>query len=118
MPDQAKKEPARAIVHAAVRKSIATRRERIDPFVDRHFTLAGSLALHRRAIGWDLLGAPANLFLAGPALSVKLASWAAWRAGNHRLAAWLGGGRLLVGTVDAREVVGQVGDQLLGVACT
>ena len=81
MTDLAQQELARAIVDDAVRKYIATRRERIDPFVDRHFTLAGSLALHRQAVGWDLLRAPANLFLAGPALSVKLASWAARRAG-------------------------------------
>src|SRR5258707_15398864 len=106
MPDQAKKEPARAIVHAAVRKSIATRRKRIDPFVDRHFTLSGSLALHRRAIGWDLLRAPANLFLAGPALSVELASWAARRVGNYRFGAWVGGRPLLGETQLAREVRG------------
>jgi len=87
MTGRAQEELTRAIVDDAVRKYIATRRERIDLFVDRHFTLAGSLELHRRAIGWDLLRAPANLFLAGPALSVKLASWAARRAGNHRLEA-------------------------------
>jgi hypothetical protein len=104
MTDLTQKELAHAIVHDAVRKYIATRRECIDPFVDRHFTLAGSLALHRQAIGWDLLRAPANLFLAGPALSVKLASWAARRAGNHRLAAWLGGRRLLVETDVACDV--------------
>src|SRR5258705_2616627 len=92
---------------------MATRRKRIDPFVDRHFTLSGSLALHRRAIGWDLLRAPANLFLAGPALSVKLASWAARRAGNHRLAAWLAGRRLLVETDVTREVEWLVATQLL-----
>ena len=46
MTDLAQQELACAIVHDAVRKYIATRRERIDPFVDRHFTLAGSLALH------------------------------------------------------------------------
>src|SRR5258707_12617349 len=61
MTDRAQEELTRAIVHDAVRKYIATRRERIDLFVDRHFTLAGSLELHRRAIGWDLLRAPANL---------------------------------------------------------
>jgi hypothetical protein len=75
MTSPSEEELARAIVQDAVHKYIATRRERIDPFVDRHFTLAGSLALHRRAIGWDLLRAPANLFLAGPALSVKLVQW-------------------------------------------
>jgi len=98
-------------------KYIATRRERIDPFVDRHFTLVGSLALHRRAIGWDLLRAPANLFLAGPALSVKLASWAAGRAGNPRLAAWLGGRRLLVETDVARKVEWLVATELLEIPC-
>src|SRR5258705_8899300 len=92
---------------------MATRRKRIDPFVDRHFTLSGSLALHRRAIGWDLLRAPANLFLAGPALSVELASWAARRGGNHRVAAWLAGRRLLVGTDVAPAGGGVVTTQLL-----
>jgi hypothetical protein len=117
MTDLAQQELACAIVHDAVRKYIATRRERIDPFIDRHFTLAGSLALHRQAIGWDLLRAPANLFLAGPALSVKLASWAARRAGNHRLAAWLGGRRLLVETDVAREVEWLVATELLESPC-
>ena len=117
MTDLAQQELACAIVHDAVRKYIATRRERIDPFVDRHFTLVGSLALHRRAIGWDLLRAPANLFLAGPALSVKLASWAARRAGNHRLAAWLAGRRLLVETDVGREVEWLVATELLEIPC-
>src|SRR5207253_1492817 len=107
----------RVIVHDAVRKYIATRRERIDPFIDRHFTVAGSLALHRRAIGWDVLGAPANLFLAGPALSVKLASWAARRAGNHRLADWLAGRRLLIETDVGREVEWLVATELLEIPC-
>ena len=117
MTDRAQEELTRAIVHDAVRKYIATRHERIDLFVDRHFTLAGSLKLHRRAIGWDLLRAPANLFLAGPALSVKLASWAARRAGNHRLAAWLAGCRLLVQTDVAHEVEWLIATELLEIPC-
>ena len=117
MTGRAQEELTRAIVHDAVRKYIATRRERIDLFVDRHFTLAGSLELHRRAIGWDLLRAPANLFLAGPALFVKLASWAARRAGNHRLAAWLAGCRLLVETDVAHEVEWLVATELLEIPC-
>jgi hypothetical protein len=117
MTDRAQEELTRAIVHDAVRKYIATRHERIDLFVDRHFTLAGSLKLHRRAIGWDLLRAPANLFLAGPALSVKLASWAVRRAGNHRLAAWLAGCRLLVETDVAHEVEWLIATELLEIPC-
>src|SRR5438105_11181959 len=92
MTGRAQEELTRAIVHDAVRKYIATRRERIDLFVDRHFTLAGSLELHRRAIGWDLLRAPANLFLAGPALFVKareLGGAARRESSASGLAGWL-----------------------------
>src|SRR4030081_191870 len=113
MTDLAQQELARAIVHDAVRKYIATRRERIDPFVDRHFTLAGSVALHRRALGWDLLRAPANLFLAGPALAVKLMAWAARRAGMERVAAWLAGRRLLLRTEVARQIEWLMATELL-----
>jgi len=63
------------------------------------------------------LRAPANLFLAGPALFVKLASWAGRRAGNHRLAAWLAGCRLLVETDVAHEVEWLVATELLEIPC-
>ena len=36
----------------------------IDSFVRRHYRLPGALRLHRHAIGWDLLRAPANVALA------------------------------------------------------
>src|SRR5262250_829874 len=98
MSDTAQQELAAAIVRDAAYRYVASRRERVDAFVDRHFTLLGSLALHRQAIGWDLLRAPANLFLAGPALTVKLAGWAARRGGCNRLSAWLLGRRLLLET--------------------
>jgi hypothetical protein len=117
MNDQAQQELANAIVRDAARRYVASRRERIDAFVDRHFTLAGSLALHRRAIGWDLLRAPANLFLAGPALTVKLASAAARRAGHRRVADWLAGRRLLLETEVAREIEWLVATELLEVPC-
>lgn len=97
----------------AAHRYIASRRERVDEFVNRHFTLAGSLALHRRAIGWDLLRAPANLFLAGPALAIKFTGWAARRAGCDRLAAWLLRRRLLLETDVAREIEWLVATELL-----
>jgi len=80
MPDTPHQKLTDTIVRDAAHRYIASRRERIDAFVDCHFTLAGSLALHRRAIGWDLLRAPANLFLAGPALAVKNPVSSPWRA--------------------------------------
>ena len=117
MSDISLQELASAIVRDAVHRYIESRRGRIDAFVDRHFTLAGSVALHRRALGWDLLRAPANLFLAGPALAVKLMAWAARRAGMERAAAWLAGRRLLLETEVAREIEWLVATELLEIPC-
>src|SRR5215813_1810209 len=113
MSDTTEQELAGAIVCDAAHRYIESRRERIDAFVDRHFTLAGSLALHRRALGWDLLRAPANLFLAGPALAVKLMGWAARRAGSQQMADWLARRRLLLETEVAREIEWLVATELL-----
>jgi hypothetical protein len=117
MSDISPQELASAIVHDAVQRYIESRRARIDAFVERHFTLAGSIALHRRALGWDLLRAPANLFLAGPALGVKLMAWAARRAGMEGLAGWLAGRRLLLETAIAREIEWLVATELLEIPC-
>jgi hypothetical protein len=117
MTDRAKAELARTIVREAARQYIASRRDRIDAFVDRHFTVAGSLALHRRAFGWDLVRAPTNLFLAGPALVVSLASLAAEKADAPRLAAWLARRRILLKTDVAREIEWLVASELLGIPC-
>ena len=113
MPDTAQQELAAAIVRDAAHRYVVSRHERVDAFVDRHFTLVGSLALHRQAIGWDVLRAPANLFLAGPALAVQFAGWAARRAGCNRLSAWLIGRRLLLETDVAREIEWLVATELL-----
>jgi hypothetical protein len=117
MSDISPQELASAIVHDAVQRYIESRHARIDAFVDRHFTLAGSIALHRRALGWDLLRAPANLFLAGPALGVKLMAWAARRAGMEGLAGWFAGRRLLLETAIAREIEWLVTTELLEIPC-
>src|SRR5205807_9576552 len=52
---------AKAVVTEAMRGYFRERRARIAPFVERHFSVAGAAALHRKAVGWDLLRAPANL---------------------------------------------------------
>ena len=108
---------ARAVVHDAARRYVASRRDRVDAFIDRHFTLAGSLALHRRALGWDVLRAPLNLFLTVPALAAKLASRAARHAGRERLAVWLAERRLLLETDLAREIEWLVATELLEIPC-
>jgi uncharacterized protein DUF6635 len=110
-------ELAGAIVRDAVHRYVDSRRARLDAFVDRHFTLAGSVALHRRALGWDLLRAPANLFLAGPALAVKFVAWAAQRSGMKRSGAWLDRCRLLFETEVAREIEWLVATEFLEIPC-
>jgi hypothetical protein len=111
--DTSPEELAGAIVRNAVHRYVESRRARIDGFVDRYFTFAGSVALHRCALGWDLLRAPANLFLAGPALALKLAVWAAQRAGMARVSAWLAGRPLLLKTEVARQIEWLVASELL-----
>jgi hypothetical protein len=61
-------------------------------FVARHFSLAGTLRLHRRALGLDLLRAPANValapvFLASRVLALGLSLTPARRLGR-KLGAW------------------------------
>ncbi|MBV8592132.1 MAG: hypothetical protein JO212_19100 [Acetobacteraceae bacterium] len=60
------REHARLIVQDAIRAYFADRRARVKPFVDRHFSVRGSLALHRRALGLDVIRGPVNLTLALP----------------------------------------------------
>ena len=110
-------ELARAVVRDAARRYVASRRDRVDAFIDCHFTLTGSLALHRTALGWDLVRAPLNLFLTVPALAAKLASRAARRAGRYRLATWLAGRRVLFETDLARELEWLVATELLEIPC-
>src|SRR5215212_10274884 len=44
-------EQARDTVAAAAQQYFESRRGRVDAFVDRHFSVAGALALHRKALG-------------------------------------------------------------------
>lgn len=67
----------------------AADRALVEGFVARHYSLRGTLALHRNALGLDLLRAPANVILAPWALALRLAALAAHAAGARRLAARL-----------------------------
>ena len=63
------------------RRYFAERRARVGPFIDRHFSVRGALAIHRAALGWDIAKAPLNLSLAAPQVAARLAAWAVERAG-------------------------------------
>jgi len=60
--------------------------ERIGPFVDRHYRFPGVWAVHRAAIGFDLIKAPANVLLAPPALLLQLTAPVLERLGAVGLA--------------------------------
>lgn len=62
----------------------------IDGFVRRHYRLPGALRLHRHAIGWDLLRAPANIALAPVLLLTRLVSIMAHVLRLRRLSRFVG----------------------------
>src|SRR5262250_774159 len=72
---------ARRVVDDAIARYFAERHRRVGPFVDRHFSLRGALALHRRALGWDIVKAPVNLALAVPQVALRLGAASLRRAG-------------------------------------
>jgi hypothetical protein len=103
----------RDAVAAGIRRYCADRRERIPAFVDRHFSLRGTLALHRAALGWDIVRTPINLAMAAPALALHLAAAGLRRMGAQRCADALGRRRLLLHTSVAQRVESLVCSELL-----
>jgi hypothetical protein len=90
-----------------------SRRLRVDAFVDRHFSLAGSLTVHRRALGWDVLKVPINILLAVPNIGMQLSAVAARRLGANRMFRLLSSRRLLLDTAVGREIEWLVMAELL-----
>jgi hypothetical protein len=101
------------IVSQSARLYFESRRSRVNAFVDRHFSLAGSLTLHRKALGWDVLKAPANVALAVPYIGTKLAAGLAGRLGAKRISRFLGSRRILLETAVGREIEWLVLTELL-----
>jgi hypothetical protein len=99
-------------VAQGARRYFADRRARVRPFVDAHFSLRGTLALHRAAVGWDIAKAPLNLSLAAPQLGMQLGAKLAQRLGALRTAKALGRSILLV-TAISREIEWLVHTELL-----
>lgn len=101
---------AERLVRAAAGRYVAARRRRIAPFVDAHFTLKGSLAIHRHALGLDLLRAPYNIAVSLPEFAIRrgggAAAWLSRRIGR-RAPAWAeraGRARLILDTEVGRRV--------------
>lgn len=104
---------AQAIVGDAVRRYIAERRRRIPGFVARNFSLRGAAALHRRAMGWDMLRVPANVALALPNLARHAAASGAERLGWRDVAARLRRVRMSFPSEVGREIEWRIFDELL-----
>ena len=104
---------AQRIVAEAARHYFDSRRLRVDAFVDRNFSLAGSAAIHRKALGWDMLKAPANLALAVPNLAVRLAAAGAQAVGARRISAYLHCRNLFLDTAVGREIEWLIMTELL-----
>lgn len=95
-------EAADAALIAAAQGYFAARRAMVPGFVARTFGLRGTLGLHRRALGWDILRAPLNVMLAPVLILTRLGSLAARAAGWQGVAGWLGRRRILLPTDVAR----------------
>ncbi|SLN44390.1 hypothetical protein AQS8620_01785 [Aquimixticola soesokkakensis] len=61
----------------------------VTDFVDKTFSLRGSLGLHRHAIGWDLLRAPANVVLSPLFLLQRVLGWGLLKLRLRRASHWL-----------------------------
>jgi len=106
------RELAVAGVEDGARRYFAERRARIKPFIDAHFSLPGTLALHRSALGWDIPKAPLNLSLAVPQLAMQVGSMVAGRLGAKRAQRFLKRSILLETSV-SREIEWLIHTELL-----
>lgn len=95
---------ADAVVAEAARAYFDGVRQRIDIFIDANFTIAGSARLHRHALGWDLLKAPANVALSLPQIALRLGSVAAHGLGAPETAEALARRELFLETATGREL--------------
>src|SRR5687768_9591397 len=86
---------------------------RVPAFTRRHFGLLGSLRLHWHALGLDLLRAPFNLLLVGPALCLRLLASLARLVGLKGLSRWLSTRRLFVETGLSRRIAHLISTELL-----
>lgn len=108
-----------AIVARGVARYAAARRTRVEPFLERNFSMVGALALHRAALGRDLARAPINGLATAPQVGLKLAA-GALRLGRPnptgrraRLADRLGRIDLLLETDVGRELEWRLFTELL-----
>ena len=104
---------ARRIVDEAIGRYFRDRHDRVEAFVASCYSIRGSLALHRHALGLDLLRAPANILLIPVAVGARAAAFAARRLGAPGLASRLSSRELLLHTGVDREIAWRLCSELL-----
>lgn len=104
---------ADAVIAEAAAVYFADAHARVKPFVARTFSLRGTLGLHRRALGLDLLRAPANAVLALPQVGLRLSALGARRFGLTGAAARLERQNVLLETAVMRELRWRIVTELL-----
>jgi hypothetical protein len=104
---------AQAIVDRAIDRYIAARHDKVTGFVDANYSLIGSLRLHRKALGLDLLRAPANVALALPYLGSRLTAAGLEATGADWLAERVRRCKIFLDTDIARELTWRLHTELL-----
>src|SRR3546814_6021737 len=74
------------------------------PIFARHFGFRGAARWHRRALGWGVLRAPANIALVPPQLGLHLGGVLARRLGAPRAGHWMASRKVLMRTDVDREI--------------
>ncbi len=105
---------ANAIVERAIRRYVQSRRETVDAFIDRHFSLRGTLRLHRHAVGLDLVRAPINVAGGVATVGKRGLTFGLRRAGARRAADWLEARQLFLRTRVGQEIEWLVVTEFLG----
>lgn len=105
------------IVTEAGRAYFGACRARVPGFVTDNFSLRGSIRLHRHAVGWDILRAPANVGMAVPQVLLKLTAAAARATGFTETSRRIGSRDLFLTTALARALRWRILTDLLQQPC-
>jgi hypothetical protein len=104
---------ASAILKRAIERYVAARHGRVEAFVDANYGLLGALRLHRRALGLDLLRAPANVAMLLPYAAMQLGAAGLGGLGARRAGRWLRARKPFFETDVARELTFRLHRDLL-----
>ena len=105
--------PFGEILDSAVGRYATHCRDRVPGFVKQTYGWKGAAGLHRNALGWDLVRAPANLVLGGATGMARLGGVAARAVGAHGIGHRLGRFKVMLDTDVGREVVWRLHSDLL-----